>query len=259
MYKRRIADRQTLIALGLTSFFWFCTTATVWAQEPAPDPAQPEPVWSGTAGGGLSITGGNTDTTNINLSFDIVRDPKQRNVLRFFGLYLRGDQADEVITDRLRLGVRDEYTLNERTFLFGEFSYLRDPFKQIDYLINPIGGLGFKVYDTDQVSFVVDGGAGVVWEKNPGFERDTSGTLNAGQSFAYRFSDTAQFTQNLTALWKMNNFEDALYHFGIALSTSIIRILELKVEYIVDFKNVTPSPDVKKTDTAFLTSILYKF
>jgi len=129
----------------------------------------------------------------------------------------------------------------------------------IDYLINPIGGVGFKVYDTDQVSFVVDGGAGVVWEKNTGLDRDTSGTVNAGQSFAYRFSETAQFTQDLTALWKMNNFEDAFYHFGVALSTSIIQVLELKVEYILDFKNVTPSPEVKKTDTAFLTSILYRF
>jgi len=244
-----------LVTIALLS----AVTFTGLAQDPAPDPAQPEPLWSGSAGGGLSITGGNTDTTNINLSFDIVRDPKSRNVLRFFGLYLRGDQEDQVITDRLRLGVRDEYTLTGRTFLFGEFGYLRDPFKQIDYLINPVGGLGFKVYDTEAVSFVLDGGAGVVWEKNPGLPRDTSGTLNAGQSFAYKFSESAAFTQDLSAMWKMNNFEDALYHFGVGLTSSILKSLELRVEFILDYKNVTPSPDVKKGDTAFLTSVLYKF
>jgi len=229
------------------------------AQDPAPDPAKPEPLWTGSAGGGLSITGGNTDTTNINLSFDIVRDPKRRNLLRFFGLYLRGDSSDVVTTDRLRLGARDEYTLSDRTFLFGEFTYLRDPFKEIDYLINPIGGLGYRLYDTDKISMVVDGGAGIVWEKNPGFERDTSGTLNAGQSLTYKFSESAEFTQVLTGLWKMNNFSDALYHFGVGLSSSIIRSLELKVEFILDHKNVTPGPAIKKRDTAFLTSVLYSF
>jgi putative salt-induced outer membrane protein len=246
--------------LAAIAFGLLATNTTIsLAQDPAPDPAQPEPVWTGTAGGGLSITGGNTDTTNINLSFDIVRDPKRRNVLRFFGLYLRGDSDDTVITDRLRLGVRDEYTLSERTFLFGELTYVRDPFKEIDYLINPVGGVGVRLYDTDKVSFVVDGGAGAVWEKNPGLERDTSGTLNAGQNFVYKFSETAEFTQVLTALWKMNNFSDALYHFGVGLSSSIIKSLELKVEFILDYKNVTPSPDIKKRDTAFLTSVLYRF
>jgi putative salt-induced outer membrane protein len=237
--------------------------STCLAQDPAPDatpdPAQPEPVWSGSAGGGLSITGGNTDTTNINLSFDIVRDPKLRNILKFYGLYLRGEQSEEVIADRLRLGIRNEFTLNDRTFVFGEFSYLRDPFKEIDYLINPVGGLGFKLYNTDKVSLDVNGGAGVVWEKNPGLNRDTSGTLNAGQSFVYKFSDSAEFTQVWTGMWKMNNFSDVLYHFGVGLSSSIIKSLELKVEFLLDHKNVTPSPDVKKMDTAFLTSVLYRF
>ena len=127
-------------------------SAMSFAQDPAPDPAaQPEPVWSGNAGGGLSITGGNTDTTNIHLSYEIVRDPKERNVLKFYGLYLRAEQSDEVTSDRLRLGVRDEYELNERTFLFGEFSYLRDPFKEIDYLMNPVGGVGFRIFETVKV------------------------------------------------------------------------------------------------------------
>jgi putative salt-induced outer membrane protein len=246
------------IRVLLACFLLFGVTA--FAQDPTPDPAaQPEPVWRGNAGGGLSMTGGNTDTTNINLSYEIVRDPKNRNILKFHGLYLRGDQSDEVITDRLWLGVRDEYKLNDRTFLFGEFSYLRDPFKEIDYLINPVGGVGFRIYDTDRVSLNVDGGAGVVWEKNPGLEQDTSGTLNAGQSFSFKMSENAEFTQNWKGLWKMNNFSDALHHFGVGLSSSVLKSLELKVEFILDFKNVTPSPDIKKTDTAFLTSVLYRF
>jgi len=94
---------------------------------PAP-PAAPEPpkTWTGTAGVGASITSGNSDTMNYNLAFDLTRTPKARNVMKWTGLYLRGDQNDVAVVDRISLGFRDEYTLSGRTFIFGQIDYLRD-------------------------------------------------------------------------------------------------------------------------------------
>ena len=57
------------------------------AQGPAP--AEPPKTWTGAAGVGLSITSGNSDTMNYNLSFDLTRTPKARNVMKWTGLYLR--------------------------------------------------------------------------------------------------------------------------------------------------------------------------
>ena len=105
----------------------------------------------------------------------------------------------------------------------------------------------------------MSGGAGVAWEKNPDIDVRTSGTLNAGQGFTFKLSEIASLNQNITALWKTNDFDDALYHFGIALVTAITKKAQLKVEFMNDFKNVTPSPSIKSNDTAFITSLLYKF
>lgn len=45
-------------------------------------PAEPPRNWAGTAGVGVSITGGNSDTMNNNLAFDLTRTPRARNVMK---------------------------------------------------------------------------------------------------------------------------------------------------------------------------------
>lgn len=233
-------------------------TAATFAQDPAAPP--PDPVWKGNVGAGLSLTGGNTDTANYSLSFEATRDPKSRNLMRFTGLYLRSDQSDVKTSERLRFTFRDEYTLSDRVFVYGDMGYVRDPFKEIDYLLNPQAGLGWKAYQTDRMTFGLDGGLGVVWERNT-FLEDTqsSGSINAGQQFEFQISEGTKFVQNLAALWKMDDFEDSLVHFAVGLATRLTSRTELKVEFIDDYKNVTPSPDVKKNDTAFLTSVIFNF
>lgn len=219
----------------------------------------PPEVYTGNFAFGLALTGGNTDTSSFNLSFEAIRDPKSKNIIKADGFYLRSSTNGDATADTLRLGVRDDYALTERVSLYGALGYMRDPFRDITYLINPQGGLGFKIYNTDALGLTVSGGAGGVWEKNSGIDVRASGTINAGQNFSYKLSENATLTQNFTALWKTSDFEDALYHFDVAMAASIIKNFGVKVEFRNDYKNVTPSPSIKKNDTAFITSVQYKF
>src|SRR5690554_6185111 len=130
-------------------------------------PAPPPEPWTGSAAAGIALTGGNSETSNYNLGLEVKCDPATPHLMKFLGVYLRGDQNDETTVDRLRVAIRDEYSMNNRTFLFGEMSYLRDPFKAINYLLNPAGGVGYKLIASGRVSLGLSGGAGAVWEKNP--------------------------------------------------------------------------------------------
>jgi len=243
----------------LVMLLTFSLIASAPAFSQGPTQPAPQKVYSGNLSAGFALTGGNTDTATYNLGFELARDPGTNNIVKLSGLYLRSDKDSETITDRLRLAFRDEFTISDRTFIYGDFHYLRSPFRQISYLINPQGGIGYKLLSTDRATLALDGGGGVAWEKNPGFDANTSGTLNAGQSLSLKLSGNATLTQTLTGLWKTENFSDTLYHFGIALSTSITSRAELKVEFMDDYKNVTPAPEIKKNDTAFITSFLFKF
>lgn len=225
----------------------------------AQTPAAPPKVYTGSFGIGLAVTGGNSETLNFNLTFDLVRDPKTKNVIKANAFYLRSSARSVKTADQLSLGFRDDYSLSKRVSVYGALPYLRDPFKNISYLLNPQGGLGVKLVATEKNTFIVSGGAGGVWEKDTGLDVKTSGTINAGQSYLFKLSDTTSINQVFTGLWKTSDFNDALYHFGIAMVTSITQKVQVKIEFRDDYKNVTPSPDVKSNDTALITSFLFKF
>lgn len=225
----------------------------------AQTPQAPPKVYTGNFGAGLSVTGGNTDTVNFNLSGQLTRDPKKKNVIKINGLYLRASANKLKTADRLDLGFRDEYTFSRRAFAYGALGYFRDRFKDISYLLNPQGGIGYKPVAADRAELTLSGGAGGVWEKDSGLAVHSSGTVNAGENLSVKLSGTAKATEGFASLWKTSDLNDALYHFDLALVTSISKRAEVKVEFIDDFKNVTPSPTIKKNDTAFLVSFLYKF
>jgi putative salt-induced outer membrane protein len=231
---------------------------TAAAQTPAPA-AEVPPTWTGTAGAGISLTSGNSDTTNYTLSFDVTRDPKTRNVMKAAGLYLRGSQDGEATVNRLSLGFKDQYALTSRLYVFGQLDYLRDEFKAIDYLLAPTGGIGYKVADSDELKFSVDAGAGVVIEKNPGLDARTNGAVTAGEKLEYSVTPTATIKHAATALWTADDFGDGLYTVSVGLATKLSEVLQLSIELLDTYKNRPPSPGIEKNDVAFVTAIAARF
>ena len=88
---------------------------------------------------------------------------------------------------------------------------------------------------------------------------ETSGSVNAGQSFTYKLSEGTAFNQVLTGLWEMDDLGDSLYQFVIGVATSLTSHSELKVEFVDDYKNAPSAAGVRKNDTAFVTTFLFKF
>jgi putative salt-induced outer membrane protein YdiY len=226
-------------------FLLVCAAAA--AQE---TPAKP---WSSSLGAGVALTSGNSDTKNINFNFTTAYDPKTVRRFKADALYLRGESDGETNVDKASASARYERSIEQRAFWFGEVSYLRDPFKDIDYLVAPIVGGGLNLIKDAARTLTVDGGVGATLDSG-----QTSGAVKAGQSFDWTISPTSKFTQKLTGLWKTDDFGDALYHFDAGLSTTIAARAELKVAYLYDYKK-QPPPDVKKGDSALFAALLFKW
>lgn len=225
----------------------------------AQDAEAPQEVYTGTIGGGLAITGGNTDTQSFNLSGELTRDPGTRNVISGSASYLRGTQDDTLNVDRTSINLRDEYTLSGRTFVFGQMDYLRDQFKGIVFLWAPTAGIGHRLIDSDTSRLVVNFGAGGILEKNPGLDPGKSGSITAGQRFRQDLSSNATLTQSISALWKTDDFGDSLTNFAVGVTTTLAGNLEIKVEFIDSYKNKPSSAALRKNDTSFVTAFVVKF
>jgi putative salt-induced outer membrane protein len=263
----RVMVGRVLCALALLSAL---AAAPVSAQQPAPAPAPepalcpcpppepPPPVWTGSFGAGLALTQGNKDTSNFNLSFNLVRDPKTRTVFKADGLYILAREDGTENADRGLFSARVERLLSQRAFVFGQVGYVRDRFKDIDYLVAPTAGVGYKVIATDRTMFDVDTSVGMVFEKNTGLDLKTDGAVTAGERFSHRISSSAVITQGATALWKMEDFGDALYTFSAGLATSVTTRVQLRLEFQNLYKT-RPTGDVDRNDLAFITTLVYKF
>jgi putative salt-induced outer membrane protein YdiY len=217
----------------------------------------PPPVWTSSLGAGLAVTSGNSDTQNLNFAFTTLWDPKSNRIFKAEALYLRGEANEETTVDKSSALARYERSW-DRTFAFGEISFLGDQLKGIDYLIAPIVGAGYHIIRTDTRKLSVDGGAGAAFEKSDGLGSDTSPAVRAGESFEWAISPTSRFTQKLSGLWKTDDFDDALYHFDAGIAATITTNAELKLSYIYDYKNLPP-PGSEKGDSAFVATVLYKF
>lgn len=252
---------HTRIPLQLVRRFVFVTTVAIASVTPATAQTTPPPEppgWTGSAGAGLSTTSGNSDTSNINAAFELKRDTGGPILFRSGGLLLYGKSQDVLTSDRLSFEARLERRLGARASAFAQTQYLRDEFKSIDYLVAPTVGLAYALFKSERTEFVVDGGVGGVWEKNRGFDTDLDGALTAGQKFSHKIGERAELNEKTIALWKMDDFGDALYTFGAGIAASITAATQLKFE-VLDTYKAQPLPGIEKNDIATIISFVYKF
>jgi putative salt-induced outer membrane protein YdiY len=137
---------------------------------------------------------------DLNLAADATYDPKTKNIWKFKGLYLRGDTNGELAVDRLLFEVRNERDLSERVYLFGQLQFLKDHFKNIDYLWSPNGGIGYRLIVTPTTTLSADAGFGVKWEKNTGMDVRTDAVFTSSDMFEQKLSATASITQGFNPL-----------------------------------------------------------
>jgi len=222
-------------------------------------PAKPlAKPWTSSFGAGVAVTSGNTDTKNFNLSYSTKYDPKTKFVFKADALYLRGSANGVKQVDKATADVRDEYSLSDRTFAFGEVNYLRDPFKGLSYFVAPLAGGGYRVIKSAARNLTVDGAAGAEVESTTGIGRTSSGALKAGEDFDWAVSPTSKITEKVSGIWKTKDFGDALYHFDAGMATTVATRVELKFAYVYDYKT-HPAFGAKKGDSALFAALLYKF
>ncbi len=230
------------------------------AQAPAPPtPPPPPPGWTGSIGAGMALTSGNTDTSTVNVGYDVLRDYGTDIVFKSTGLYLRGSSAGASNVDRSGADARLEYKLSPRLAAFALTTYARDSFKAIDYLLAPTGGLSYKVVATERTDWTTDGSVGLVFEKNTDRDLNTDGALIAGEKLTHKFNATTRFVHAASGLWKMRNLDDAFYTFQAGLVTAVAAHFDLKAEFLNTYKARPTNALLKKSDQSIVLSVAYKY
>ena len=251
----RSASRTSWILAAWIATSSLAAPSAVYAQDDAAAAPERQPTWTGTVGGGLALTSGNTDSLTYNLTLDLLLRSAERNELQWTTHYLRGSQNDVVVVNRLSLGFRNEYAFSPRAFVFGKIDYLHDTFKRIDYFVAPAAGLGYDVIETTATRFSIDLGAGSVTERNLGDQPKTTAGIQAGETLHRDLTATASIKQSTTAWWNADDLANSLTTTSIELTTRISTHFQLSIELIDSFRTRTPTPATDRNDINVVVAI----
>jgi putative salt-induced outer membrane protein YdiY len=224
---------------------------------PCPPPPPPPPHWTGSVGAGLALAGGNSDSRSFNASAALKYDPQRSNVFRAEALYLRTDQEGVTGLDRTWALARDEYKVAQHFYAFGELTYSRDRFKDLDYLWAPTAGVGYRVVDSPSLLLAVDSGAGGFIEKLTGASGTADFALRASQRLEWKASPRLRLFEQASGLWKTGDFGDAYYRIVLGGAVSLSRRLELSATLTNDQKTRPPA-GLGKSDTSFVSAVVFK-
>ena len=235
------------------------------ASAQAAPPAAPN--WTVSASAGLAVTSGNADTSTVNVSYEATYGRQMRNLIKSDGLMIRGKRQGELSADRRGLNVRNEFRVNDHAYLFGENRYLRDRFKNIEYLLAPSAGLGYKVVDRETTRLSFDVGVGGVWEKNSDIDATdqavtASGSVTIGERYEQALTATTSIVQSYSGLWRTQDLSDSLHVLGITVGMAVSSHIQFKVELLDTYKSrppatTAPAVSIRKNDVAILFGLAY--
>ncbi len=250
---------QTLLAT-------LCATAcaAAWAEAPKADGQ-----WRGTGGAALSVTSGNSSTQAVLLGADMARLTTQDKITLGGNInYARGKLDGVTTTTANKWGGfgQYDYNLSPRLFAFGKLGLEGDALIDLNLRSTLVGGLGYKLVDTKELSFNVFGGAGYSTDrydvaKTIGDKTDTHfsrASLYFGEESTHQLSASTSFKQRLEVYPGLSGDKAQIMKFTAGLGVAMSSTMSLTVG-LTDSYNSKPPAGAKKNDVALFTGVNVKF
>ncbi|MDC1287311.1 DUF481 domain-containing protein [Gammaproteobacteria bacterium] len=221
----------------------------------ADDPPSDVKVWSGEGALGFTSSSGNTDTENLNANLKLTRQHLQwKHSLSLDTI--RNETDGETSADRWSLKERSEYSLDEKSYGFGQARYEEDEFSGFEHQASLVFGLGSRFIEDDQQ--LLDLSVGLGYRNSKDIESgDTQdgGIVTSDLTYEYKISPSAVFAE--TALIEVGE-DNTFFQSETALRTKINDSLSSKISYLVKHNTDVPA-DIEKTDKIFSISLVYAF
>lgn len=125
-------------------------------------------LWRGSGGASLSASSGNTTASSLLLNADAARETG-RDKISLGGMinYAKGRIAgvDQTTANKWAGHGEYDYNLSPQTFVFGKLGLEADKVIDLSLRSSLAGGMGYKIVNTEQMTFELFGGLGYTTDK----------------------------------------------------------------------------------------------
>jgi putative salt-induced outer membrane protein len=242
----------------------FATLATLAATSAIAGPIPTDGLWRGNLGGSLSMTSGNSKSTNLAVGTDAVSADAMGKTSLYLNALRASSEANGVnstTANLLRGGGRYEYNLSPQTYGFGSLDLERDPIQALKLRSALGAGLGYHVINTADTLFDVFGGIGYKIERfdlPAPADSNNATELILGEESNHKLSDTSSFKQRLTLYPNLKDSGEYRAVFDAGFTTAIAGGWNLNVGLSDRYNSQAPA-GAKKNDLLFTTGVSAKF
>jgi putative salt-induced outer membrane protein YdiY len=216
--------------------------------------------WGGDVAVGLALARGNTDTTNLSLTFS-VKGPLSETIDNTNKAYfLLNKERDITNAESMGLETHIQWKHSERFFSYYGIQGLRDRFKNYSYRILPGLGLGYKILTTENLQLSASAGLSQVFTKYYDSEETDSFTgIALGNQFTWKVSPTAEISQTLSLNTNISELSHYFLQLEISLASAITKGLSVKLTLMDKYDSKPIGEGIKKNDISFIAGLSAKF
>jgi putative salt-induced outer membrane protein len=211
--------------------------------------------WSGKGTFGGVLARGNTETETINLNLD-VENKLDRWTHKAGASMLRTVTDDITSADRWELRGESQYSLTDRSYLFGALRYEDDAFTDYDYQATLSGGYGYRFIMNDTTKLEGQIGAGY---------REAEVRLTGEQQDGIIARGALDFEHKLTATTLIydrflveSGSDNTFVQNALGVEVKINDTFALGLDYAVRH-NTDVLPGTDKTDQVLTANLVYGF
>jgi putative salt-induced outer membrane protein len=216
--------------------------------------AEEESGWSGKASLGYLATSGNTKNSTLNSNFAVGYATGDW-AHSAEALAIGASENDVTTAEAYDLGWKSERELSEKSFLFGRLQWRKDKFGAYDTQFSQTVGYGRRLIETDVHKLNLEVGAGARQSELQLGGNENETIFTAGGYYTWIFSESADFTQNLsTEIGSANTYIESY----TALKAKLVGNLALVASYTIKHNTDVP-PLIEKTDTYTALALEYTF
>jgi putative salt-induced outer membrane protein YdiY len=239
----------TLVVLGLS--LWFGHQA---AAQTSTNP--PPPKWESTAGFGLSITRGNSDTTLATVNGQ-TQHKTPANEFIFGGDAAYGKDSGVENLETFHAFGQYNHLATQRLYYGLKLDYLHDGIADIRYRFTVAPLLGYYLIKETNTTLTVEAGPGYVYQDLGGDKRGYA-TLRFAERFEHKFSPSSKMWQSFEILPEINDFNNYYMNAEIGAESALTKHASLRT-YIQDTYYNVPAPGRLKNDLKLVAGLQYKF
>ena len=227
-------------------------------------PAPPPVEWAGRISGGLVIDRGNSESQDMQILVDAIRETKTDRIILDLEFIENRETdpdtgAETTSKRRYELGAHYDYFLTPKYYVYGEINAEKESTANLDLRLTLGSGGGYRWINNDVTKFDVE--AGLSWVNESFSDQSEDNDYIAarfGWRYSHKFSTATTFFHHGKWIPSLEDAQDQLINTTTGIRTRINSHLFIEAKVLFDWDQ-TPADNAEKEDSSYIFGLGWDF